>query len=286
MADPFSVAGTAVGIISLGIQTCKGIVWYIDTAKDAKEKAERLRLEVEQLADILESLENTVTQAGVSSTATLTVTSTGISACASALEQIKERLGTRSSIGQSRIKTRVQIIKERLSYPFKEGDLVYWKNALDHVQQHLQTALLALQVYVHPISSLQQTTYVITSDLQRSYHKEVITTISQEASLARIDYQSLKEQGKIFSDDHRHQISIQTRAIQSLAEDSHQQAIGLDSRLESLQQDVSSIAKDRESLNTLVSLLDRHVSVPLFWRHSPITSLKKHVMNAADSLNR
>jgi hypothetical protein len=150
MADPFSVAGTAVGIISLGIQTCKGIVWYIDTAKDAKEKAERLRREVEQLADILESLETTVTQAGLSSTSTLTVTFTGISACASALEQIKERLGTRSSIGQSLIKTRIQIIKERLYYPFKEGELVYWKNALDHVQQHLQTALLALQMYVRP----------------------------------------------------------------------------------------------------------------------------------------
>jgi hypothetical protein len=150
MADPFSVTGSAVGIISLGIQTCKGIVWYIDTAKDANEKAERLRREVEQLADILESLETTVTQAGLSPTSTLTVTYSGISACASALEQIKERLGTRSSIGQSRIRTRIRVIKERLSYPFKEGELVYWKNALDHVQQHLQTALLALQMYVRP----------------------------------------------------------------------------------------------------------------------------------------
>jgi hypothetical protein len=114
------------------------------------------------------------------------------------------------------------------------------------------------------ISSIQWTTYVITSDLQRSYHKEVITTISQEASLARIDYQSLEQQGKIFSDNHRHQLSIQTHAIQSLAEESHQQAIGLDSRLKSLQQDMSSIAQDRESLNTLVSLLNRHVSVPSF----------------------
>jgi hypothetical protein len=112
--------------------------------------------------------------------------------------------------------------------------------------------------------SIQRTTYVIASDLQSSYHKEVITIISQEASLARIDYQSLEQQGKIFSDKHRHQLSIQTRAIQSLAEGSHQQAIGLDSRLQSLQQDMSSIAKDRESLNTLVSLLNRHVSMPSF----------------------
>jgi hypothetical protein len=113
-------------------------------------------------------------------------------------------------------------------------------------------------------SSIQWTTYVITSDLQRSYHKEVIATISQEASLARIEYQSLEQQGKIFSDNHRHQFSIQTHAIQSLAENSHQQAISIDSRLQSLQQDMSSIAKDRGSLNTLVSLLNRHVSMPLF----------------------
>jgi hypothetical protein len=171
MADTFSVAGTAVGIISLGIQTCKGIVWYIDTAKDAKEKAERLRREVEQLADILESLETTVTQADLSSTSTLTVTHSGISACASALEQIKKRLDTPSSLGQSRIKTRIQVIKARLSYPFKEGDLVYWKNALDHVQQHLQTALLALQMCVHP------NTFDTIDDLH--YHQRPATFIPQ-----------------------------------------------------------------------------------------------------------
>jgi hypothetical protein len=113
-------------------------------------------------------------------------------------------------------------------------------------------------------SVTQFTTYIIISDLQRSYHKEVIHTISQEASLARIHYQSLEQQGKIFSDIHHHQLSVQTQAIQSLADGSHQQAVGLDSRLQSLQQDMSSIAKDRESLNTLVSLLNRHVSVPSF----------------------
>jgi hypothetical protein len=173
MADPFSAAGTAVGIISLSIQICKGTIWYIDTAKDAKEKAQHIRDEVDRLAKILESLETTVTQAGLSSTSTLTVTYSGISACASALEQIKKRLGTHSSSGHSCTRTRIQIIKERLSYPFKEGELVYWKNALDHVQQHLQTALLALLMYVRP------NTFDTIDDLY--YHQRPATFVPQRS---------------------------------------------------------------------------------------------------------
>lgn len=38
MADPFSVAGSAVGVVSLSIQVCKDLVWYIDTAKDATNR--------------------------------------------------------------------------------------------------------------------------------------------------------------------------------------------------------------------------------------------------------
>jgi hypothetical protein len=122
--------------------------------------------------------------------------------------------------------------------------------------------------------------------MQRSYNKEVISTISQEASLARIHYQSLEQQGKTFSDIHHHQLSVQTQAIQSLVEESHQQAVGLDSRLQSLQQDMSSIAKDRESLNILMSLLNRHVSVPSFGRQNPLMCFRKYVLSVADSMEQ
>jgi hypothetical protein len=105
----------------------------------------------------------------------------------------------------------------------------------------------------------QSTTYTIISDLQRPYHQEVISTISQEASLTRIDYQSLEQQGKVFSDIHRHQLSAQTQLIQSLANESHQQAMGLGSCMQSLQQETSSIAKHIKALNIS---LDHLVSVP------------------------
>lgn len=33
MSDPLSVAGTAVGITSLGIQVCQGLVWYLRSVR-------------------------------------------------------------------------------------------------------------------------------------------------------------------------------------------------------------------------------------------------------------
>jgi hypothetical protein len=39
MADPFSITGSAVGVVSLAIQLCKGLEWYVSGVKEAKDKA-------------------------------------------------------------------------------------------------------------------------------------------------------------------------------------------------------------------------------------------------------
>jgi len=56
MADPFSVTGSAVGIVSLGLQICKGLEWYVSSVKEAKDKAEQIATETEELASLLERL--------------------------------------------------------------------------------------------------------------------------------------------------------------------------------------------------------------------------------------
>lgn len=38
MSDPLSVAGTAVGIASLGIQVCQGLIKYLQAVNDRNEE--------------------------------------------------------------------------------------------------------------------------------------------------------------------------------------------------------------------------------------------------------
>lgn len=144
MGDPLSATGTAVGIVSLGIQVCKGLIWYLDNVKDAKDKATQMMKEVDHLANILEILEGVISK--VDMTPAVSMTRTGIVECATAIEKIRDKLGLVTRGNHSGIRAYFHDVKGRLSYPCKQDDIIYWKGVLDHIQQSLQTALLALQM--------------------------------------------------------------------------------------------------------------------------------------------
>ncbi|KAH8632632.1 hypothetical protein IG631_11266 [Alternaria alternata] len=144
MADPFSITGSAVGVVSLAIQLCKGLEWYVSGVKDAKNKAEQIAAEVEELANLLELLESIV--AKVDPSHTVTATRTGIKSCADAIATIRKKLKPGDQASDGGIKSSLKRLGKRLAFPFKEADITYWKDVLNSVQQSLQTALIALLV--------------------------------------------------------------------------------------------------------------------------------------------
>ena len=60
MSDPFSTAGSAVGVFSLAIVACQGLVSYIGDLKDAKEKTVQIADQMDAFSEHLERLENAV----------------------------------------------------------------------------------------------------------------------------------------------------------------------------------------------------------------------------------
>jgi hypothetical protein len=64
MADPFSIAGSTVGVVSLGLQVCGLLITYYRSVKDADQdiqsisnKSAGLRVPLKTLRDILEEYE-------------------------------------------------------------------------------------------------------------------------------------------------------------------------------------------------------------------------------------
>ncbi|RSL49385.1 hypothetical protein CEP53_009168 [Fusarium sp. AF-6] len=62
MGDPLSVAGSAVGIISLGIQVCQGLVQYADAVRGQQRDVDDGMDEVRSLLAVFKSLEQTITR--------------------------------------------------------------------------------------------------------------------------------------------------------------------------------------------------------------------------------
>jgi hypothetical protein len=144
MADPFSITGSAVGVVSLAIQLCKGLEWYISGIKDAKDKAEQIAADTEELTNLLELLETIV--AKVDPSQSVSTTLTGIASCAEAIATIKKKLKPDNQAVDGGIKSSLKRLGKRMAFPFKEAEIEYWKGVLNTIQQSLQTALLALVI--------------------------------------------------------------------------------------------------------------------------------------------
>ncbi|KAF2791790.1 hypothetical protein K505DRAFT_248099 [Melanomma pulvis-pyrius CBS 109.77] len=149
MADPFSVTGSAVGVVALGLEVCKGLAWYIGNVKGEKSEVSQISERLDKLADILENLTNILGKlkpvpGSVIDPSTI-LTSTDILACSNALDNIREKLQSSNNARQNQcFRDSVRYWKSRLSYPFRREDLIFLKKMVESVQQNLHTALLSL----------------------------------------------------------------------------------------------------------------------------------------------
>ncbi|KAJ5434000.1 hypothetical protein N7491_004595 [Penicillium cf. griseofulvum] len=140
MSDPISVAGTAVGIISLGLQVCGEIVsfcqaWqgFNDDIQNIGQKADGLRMPLRALRRLIEDFRTTDP-----------TIATDLEQKAKSIEQAIKRLKTAtdrySSTASDTDSFRFQL--KKAAYPFRKEGLRDMASDLDSVQGVLDTALL------------------------------------------------------------------------------------------------------------------------------------------------
>ncbi|CAI9627641.1 unnamed protein product [Alternaria burnsii] len=171
MADPFSITGSAVGVVSLAIQLCKGLEWYVSGVKDAKDKAEKIAANTEELTNLLELLETIV--AKVDPSQSVSTTLTGIASCAEAIATIRKKLKLDDQAANGGIKSSLKRLGKRMAFPFKEAEVEYWKGVLNTIQQSLQTALLALVLDQQRLASEDRIVFDKTQ-MQLAGHSQIV----------------------------------------------------------------------------------------------------------------
>ncbi|PSN69617.1 hypothetical protein BS50DRAFT_674188 [Corynespora cassiicola Philippines] len=157
----FEIAGSAVGVVSLGIKLCEDLITYIGHVKDSKTEVSQISNQLEQLADILEKLQTISGEAGADATR---LVDAGVAACATALQKIQNELPALNNDGaDASVRASVRSWRRRLAYPFlKREELFTLKAVLENIQLNLNTALHALQI-----------------ELQQKSHRNVIARIDR-----------------------------------------------------------------------------------------------------------
>ncbi|KAK4909462.1 hypothetical protein LTR66_017491, partial [Elasticomyces elasticus] len=143
MSDPLSVAGSAVGVISLGLVVCGEIVDYGRAYRDYDEDIRSITAKAESLNETLEDLKDAIklTQTSQPRTALrLSNKVIGIKEHITRLKSVLKRYGPGDPVEGFARKARNQVKKS--VYHFRKDVLREMAADLDSLQNTLQTALL------------------------------------------------------------------------------------------------------------------------------------------------
>lgn len=149
MSDPLSIAGTAAGLVSLGIQVCQGLVFYIDGVKGRQADLRAISSETKNMQLAIDAINNLIP---VLAPGHLQITSTTVSpalqTCEEELTALRDLLLqlSNSSTPPAGPLATIHEQAKKLKYPFKRQNLENLERKLHSANGVLQTATAALQM--------------------------------------------------------------------------------------------------------------------------------------------
>jgi hypothetical protein len=164
MADPFSVAGTAVGITSLGIQTCQILYNYYSQLKGYRDDIDNVLQQVQGLQGILESVREVKARFEIDDHAPSSQLQLALEACQKALGELKKMADKCNTSQQSgSIQSRIKDVKKRVLWPYKKDTLEGMQATLSRFQENLSLALQSagLDVVLRKVDSIHPVLHTI-----------------------------------------------------------------------------------------------------------------------------
>ncbi|KAH7323857.1 hypothetical protein BKA65DRAFT_75918 [Rhexocercosporidium sp. MPI-PUGE-AT-0058] len=149
MADPLSAAGTAVGIISLGLQVSQGLITYYSHFKSFHEDIANITRSLEMLRGILQCLDEPLRRAEVEESDVPEQVRNSVAICKDGI-LVLHRAVTKydsTAVPVSR-REKASLVMGRIAYPFKKETLFGLQSRLQELQTHLGLAVGILDLQV------------------------------------------------------------------------------------------------------------------------------------------
>lgn len=142
MADPFSVTGTAVGIVSLGLQTCQILYKYCSEFKSFPRDVEAIQRQIRGLQGILEGLREVKEQLEIDDHTPSSQLHMALKECEEMLHDLMGMVEKRNPTSKlENVQTQLRAVKERILWPYRKEDLKEVQSTLTRFQENLALAL-------------------------------------------------------------------------------------------------------------------------------------------------
>ncbi|KAF2490770.1 hypothetical protein BU16DRAFT_585146 [Lophium mytilinum] len=164
MGDPFSITGSAVGVISLGLQVCQGVITYYSNFRALGDDIATIIQKTESLNGLLQVLEAPLKKVECDTNPISAQVRLSVIACEAGLAKLDHAVTKYANdVPATTAKAKICLFGERALYPFKRETLKELSATLEGLHHHLDSAVQVLN-----LDSLNQQ-----SDLTRSISTSV-----------------------------------------------------------------------------------------------------------------
>lgn len=150
MADPVSVAGSAVGVISIGIQVCQGLLSYYTAWRSYNGQVSHVYNKINGLNATLENLQSSFEKLSYTNQPATRNVLRSIASCEDGVKALGTTLEKFSSIKAPQgLREKAHNYSLQTMFPFKQDTLQSMKAIVTDLQNNLDSALQVLELYVN-----------------------------------------------------------------------------------------------------------------------------------------
>ncbi|TRX95690.1 hypothetical protein FHL15_003244 [Xylaria flabelliformis] len=201
MADPLSVTGVVLGVISLGLQVAGGLSDYLDAVRGRTEELNSAKQQAAEMKDLLLTIKDLFPQVEKNWPAPAALVERHVKSCNMELSALHVLLSeiSQPSPSSSSIRSRLAETTKKLVYPFDRSHICRLEERLAKVNNALQTALQVTELNIS-ITSANQIRQVHDLVLSMS-QTHVVQTQSASSTAARAIPQETANSGAVVSLD-------------------------------------------------------------------------------------
>ncbi len=149
MSDPVSLAGTAVGVVSLGLILCQGLTDYLQALECRKEDIESTSRQVDCLRSALNVINVALPNLPSDHQNAGHVVEECLHLCEEEIKRLSDKLNELKDQSHSdSFNQKLRLQAQKLAYPFKRGSLRRLEDSVVKINRILSTALQAIGLFV------------------------------------------------------------------------------------------------------------------------------------------
>ena len=145
MADPLSITGTAVGVVSLGIQVTQSLVEFYNSYKHQDSELRSITERLEDLTETFRSLERSISNRTFQVEERNSI-ETSIANCKEHIQELQEECQKFCKPSSTGIRAAVKVAGRRVTYPFRRSTLQKVDEDIGEIRANLSLALDVLHL--------------------------------------------------------------------------------------------------------------------------------------------